>query len=195
MTCMDTPNVTSSRESVAGHEHLNLQDGQPIGQCGREAVHASHIRSVETSKAVTTSEIYGQSSLASLKSANLRRSSESKLRRQLDMDGSTVFVMTWKEKGTPSGRVYSHLASLARRKNVNDSGGVPTPAARDYRDLSNSTAFLSQRHRKQPSLATALQEAGMKWWQIPTAYCVAMGYPLRWLDALFTDSETPSSLK
>jgi hypothetical protein len=40
---------------------------------------------------------------------------------------------------------------------------LPTPAARDFRDLSAGKAFLSQRKRHSPSLATKLLERGVHW--------------------------------
>jgi hypothetical protein len=58
---------------------------------------------------------------------------------------------------------------------VTASGLLPTPAARDFRDLS-AKPFLSQQNRKSPSLATRLLERGVHWTLISTAYEVAMGY-------------------
>jgi hypothetical protein len=57
---------------------------------------------------------------------------------------------------------------------------LPTPAARDYRDLSAGKAFLSQRKRHSPSMATRLLERGVSWTAISTAYEVAMGLPSQW---------------
>ena len=75
------------------------------------------------------------------------------------------------------------------------SGLLPTPAARDYRDLSAGKAFLSQRRRHSPSMATRLLERGVHWSAISTAYEVAMGFPSRWTAGELKRLGTPLSRK
>jgi hypothetical protein len=74
-------------------------------------------------------------------------------------------------------------------------GSLATPNARDYRDVTRSNAFLSQRKRHSPSMATMLLEAGATWKQLLPAYNRAMGFPSRWCEEVFTPSEMRSSRK
>jgi hypothetical protein len=91
--------------------------------------------------------------------------------------GSDEFSATWPRSGMMlSGVAYLH-ARPASPIDVTESGLLPTPAARDFRDLSAGEAFLSQRRRHSPSLATKLLERGVHWSMISQAYEVAMGFP------------------
>jgi hypothetical protein len=60
-------------------------------------------------------------------SAALQSSLESRLKRQLDGAGSTLFSLTWRAKATPAGRPYFQLAASALRTSDNDVGSWPTP--------------------------------------------------------------------
>jgi hypothetical protein len=62
-------------------------------------------------------------------SAALQQSLESRLKRQLDGAGSTLFSLTWKAKATPAGRPYSQLAASARRTSDSECGSWPTAKA------------------------------------------------------------------
>jgi hypothetical protein len=53
---------------------------------------------------------------------------------------------------------------------------LPTPCARDGKDISRSNAFLSQRKRHSPSLATRLLDSGHSWRVITAARSRARGY-------------------
>ena len=61
-------------------------------------------------------------------------------------------------------------------------GGWPTPAARDYRDLSNSgKAYAAARHRHHPSAITDSYLRGFSSSQAPILYSRLMGYPDQWV--------------
>jgi hypothetical protein len=62
-------------------------------------------------------------------SASLQSSLESRLRRQLDGAGSTLFSLTWNRKATPAGRPYYQLAASALRTSDSELGSWPTPMA------------------------------------------------------------------
>jgi hypothetical protein len=109
--------------------------------------------------------------------------------------GLDLFSGTWPRSGVMrSGVAFLHsrpacpIAATA-------SGLLPTPAARDYRDLSKGEAYLSARRRHSPSLATKLLELGVHWTAIGTAYELAMGYPSQWSVAELSHAATPSSRK
>lgn len=61
------------------------------------------------------------------------------LKKQLDTDGSMEYALTWKEKVTPSGFMYSQLVASARQTSDNEPSGWPTPVAND----DNKTPELS----------------------------------------------------
>jgi hypothetical protein len=76
-----------------------------------------------------TSVTCGLRGFLSSASAALSESSVSRLRRQLDGAGSTLFALTWRRKATPSGRPYYQLAASARRTGEIGFGSWPTPKA------------------------------------------------------------------
>ena len=64
-------------------------------------------------------------------SADLQSSLESRLRQQLDTDGSMIFALTWKQKATPQGRSYSQLAASVRSTNETGFSSWPTVTTQD----------------------------------------------------------------
>lgn len=106
-----------------------------------------------------------------------------------------LFSGTWPRSGMMlNGVAYLHPRP-ASPIDATGSALLPTPAARDYRDLSAGKAFLSQRKRHSPSLATKLLERGVHWTMLSTAYEVAMGFPSGWSAVELSPSETRSALK
>src|SRR6516225_9296074 len=81
-----------------------------------------------------TSVICGLRGFLSSASASLQSSLESRLRRQLDGAGSTLFSLIWKRKATPAGWPYYRLAVSARRTSDNEFGSWATPSSRDWKD-------------------------------------------------------------
>lgn len=108
---------------------------------------------------------------------------------------STRFWPTWKLSVTPRNRLLFQLVPLEPRTCEIASGFLPTPAARDGKDVSRSNAFLAARTRHTPSLATECLIRGMPWRDIPEVYAAAMGYPSKWCDVSYTHTATPSSRK
>lgn len=104
-----------------------------------------------------------------------------------------VFSETWPRSGMmQSGVAFQHPRPVSPI-DVTASGLLPTPAARDFRDISKGQAFLSQRKRHSPSLATKLLERGVHWTMLSTAYEVAMGFPSRHTEIELRPLETQSS--
>ena len=73
--------------------------------------------------------------------------------------------------------------------------GLPTPVARDGKDISRGRVYLSQRERHSPSLAIRLLSQGAPWEAITPVYALVMGYPLAWNAAQPTATAMPSSRK
>jgi len=65
---------------------------------------------------------------------------------------------------------------------VSVSGLLPTPNARDGKDLSRTTAFLAARSRHSPSLSTEALLAGVAWQNVAQLYEMAMGFPSNWIE-------------
>ena len=98
-------------------------------------------------------------------------------------DGLAEYSATWPRSGMMRSGAISRLPSLERPTSVKESGLLPTPNARDGKDLSRTTAYLAARQRHTPSLATVALNAAFPWYQVRFLYELAMGFPLRWTDA------------
>ena len=111
------------------------------------------------------------------------------------LPGLDVFSETWPRSGMMrNGVAFLHPRPVSPI-DVTASGLLPTPAARDFRDISKGQAFLSQRKRHSPSLATKLLERGVHWTMISTAYEVSMGFPSKYTEIELKPLETRSSRK
>ena len=133
--------ATSSVASADGQEPCRLQDGVQTDPFGQEVPLVSLFQAQEIKKAKTTSGISGLSSSISSESAALQRSLESRLRQQLDLGGSMIYKLTWKQKVTPQQRSYYHLGASAHSTKETGSSSPPssrpTPSVRDYKDTGN----------------------------------------------------------
>ena len=111
------------------------------------------------------------------------------------LPGLDEFSGTWPRSGMMrNGVAFLHPRPVSPI-DVTASGLLPTPAARDYRDISAGQAFLSQRKRHSPSLATRLLERGVHWTMLSTAYEAAMGFPLQHTEPASRRSEIRLSRK
>jgi len=183
-TLLDTGNVISSRGEAVGVLHYALRECPTITNAGQDRARVSRGR-MRTSgkvaaKAKPTSGICGRNGTGSSASAALQKSMESKFLVLSGKDGSTKCSVDLKQKTTPAGRLYSELRISVPTTSEGDSTLWPTPAARDGKDISRSNAFLSQRLRHSPSMATRWLTLGRPWQVISAVYCLAMGYPSSW---------------
>lgn len=151
--------------------------GRQVSPASRTVLARSHMAAQEVRKTIGT---FCPSSPRSLRSVALQSSLESKLRAQLSGAGLMSVSGRWKTLATPAERPYCQLLLSARDMSASGFIGWPTPAARDGRDISRSNAFLSQRKRHSPSMATRLLEQGAPWTVITATYCLAMGFPSSW---------------
>ena len=194
-----TPNAISSPESPDGRSHSDLQESQTTDLFGQEVALASHIPSptarMAERKAKAMNETIGLISSGSSESESLQQLLESKLRAQFLGLGGIAPQSILKAKRSPVRRRFCELAPSGRCTKDEDFIGWPSPAARDGKDISRSNAFLSQRARHQPSMATRLLEQGSPWTVITAIYCLAMGFPSQWNAARLKVSVTQLSRK
>ena len=126
----------SLEESAAGNTPCASPDGQPSEKSGPARVRVSRTRWPAKEKAMPTRETSGPKCSGSSESAALNAWLGSKLRALLDTVGSMEYRQTWKEKVTPSGRLYwAHTAS-ARRIDDSGCGGAhwPSPTSLSFQE-------------------------------------------------------------
>ena len=123
----DTPNAISSQASEAGLMRSGLRDGLMIDQSGPAPALASLSPRQVGEKGVLTSGTCGRTGFTSSGSVSLQSCLESRLRQNLPCPGSTLFVMTWKQRVTPSGRLICALRVSGRRTYGKDFGSWGTP--------------------------------------------------------------------
>ena len=126
-TSTATPTSTSSRASAAGRSHSAGLDGPMTGPSGPGVVPVSRFRSLDSDKAMPTNATFGPLFSASSPSAALQWCLESRLRQNLDVNGSLEYELTWKQWDMPAGVPICRLRALARRISDNGCSGWPTP--------------------------------------------------------------------
>src|SRR5262245_56063426 len=133
-TSPDTGNATSSPASAAGRSPCGSPDGQMTDLFGQALAPASPSLPPAKARRPMTNATCGLRGFLLSESAALQSSLESRLRRQLDGAGSTLFSLIWKQKATPAGRPYYQLAASALRTSDSDAGSWPTPNAGPQND-------------------------------------------------------------
>jgi hypothetical protein len=136
-TLKDSPNVTSSPESVDGATHYSSQGGMQLDLFGQEVHPANPSQSPEISEVKKTNDTSGLTSSISSASANLQSFLANKLAQQLEQSGSMIYKLTWKQKVTPRQWQYCQLAASALRTKGNDSSSWPTPMHTDGTKMCN----------------------------------------------------------
>ena len=131
MILWDMPSAISSPELESGPTPCDKQDGQMSAKSGPAPALANLSARQAKAMGLLTSGTYGQPSTASLSSADLQRSLESKLQARLSTLGSTLYKMTWKPWVTGSGRSRSRLRASVLRTSETGRTGWPTPAAHE----------------------------------------------------------------
>jgi hypothetical protein len=136
-TCGPIVSATSSPASQDGPMPCASPDGPTAAPSGPAHVPVSRFRSLDRDKAMPTNDTSGPLFTASSPSAALQRSLESRLRARMDVNGSPLFVLTWKETDMPSGVPICALRASARRTSGSDYGSWQTPtqvdaSGRDY---------------------------------------------------------------
>jgi hypothetical protein len=126
--------VISSAGSVAGTLPSSLLAGLTTGQSGQHPVPASHSPERGSDPGSRMSGTSGPRFYDSLPSANLQQCLESRLRVNLDVNGSPEYVLTWSHWDIGSGPPICRLRALARPTGDNVYSGWGTPSARDAKD-------------------------------------------------------------
>lgn len=127
MTLPITHNATSLQGSASGPTPSDKQDGLTIAQSGQVLAPANLSARQAAERGLLMSGTYGQRSFGSSASESLSRSLANRLRAVTDTIGSTLYVMTWKVRVTPSGRSIFALRASARRTSDSGFTSWPTP--------------------------------------------------------------------
>jgi len=182
----DIDNSISLQESEDSPLECEWQDSPKMSVLSQGDSRANRIQWRGSAKDQGTNVTYGPNSTALFATLDPNgcwlRTSEDYC--QVTMDGSLEeYSETWPTSGTmQSGKCYPQVP-LVRHMNVNVYLSLPTPATRDYRDLSSDgQAYAAQRSRHQPSLVTESYLADFGTKHILAIYIWAMGYPPRWCD-------------
>ncbi len=122
-------NVTSSRASGGGASPCAVPGGPMTALSGREAAPANLSARQAKERGLLTSGTYGRRSSISSVSAVLSLCLASRLHQKTDLHGSTLYRLTWKERGTPAGRWIPALRASVRRISGKGSIGWPTSKA------------------------------------------------------------------
>lgn len=129
MTSDPIPNAISSPGWGSGLLPSDSLGGMTTSQFGRALAPANLSARQAREAGLLTSGIYGLRSSTSLRSAALKSSAESRLQKSLDCCGATLFKLTWKDWGTPSGG--SCLVQRVSAPRMGESGNIgshwPTP--------------------------------------------------------------------
>lgn len=130
-TCGPIVNATCSQGSADGVMPCDLPDGTTSNRSGPDHVHVSRFRSLDAETAMPINDTSGPLFTHSSPSVTLQRSLENRLRAAMDVNGSPLFVLTWRQADMPSGPPICRLAASARRTSGNGFGGWPTAKASD----------------------------------------------------------------
>ena len=134
--------VTSSQASEDGPTPSSWLAGIQLEMFGQDPAPANHSQSQEKGQEPATSDTYGLSGESLSPSAVLQSSLESRLRANLDVNGSLECVLTWKHWDMQSGQRICALRASTRPTEDNDFTGWPTP---DTVAIWDGTDFETQR--------------------------------------------------
>jgi hypothetical protein len=145
----DIPNATSLPASEDGPTPFNLPAGPTIEKSGPDHAHVSRFRARDSKKVMPTNDTSGPLFTTLLPSADLQLCLESRLRANLDVNGSPECALIWRDWDMPSGPPICRLQASARRTSDTGSGSAAswgtltaqdgkyatrvTPQARDYK--------------------------------------------------------------
>ena len=205
-------NATFLQESRAGAPLFDSPESLTMNLCGPGVARANLSARQAKEKGLLTSDTFGRFGTILLSSAALQRSLANRLAARMDLCGSTLFKLIWKEWVTPAGRRFFLLRASKRRTNDTESSSWPTPTARDWRSEKSSPEFKTKRtaHTRDKTLAyvatiyptpTANRWSGLQshgenvvtGLLNPAWVAWLMGYPTEWISC--APSATPSSRK
>jgi hypothetical protein len=126
-TSKDSRNAISSPVLESGPTCSDLLAGPMTDLFGQAVAPVQVSQQRAKAKGLKTLAISGLVGLASSASQDLQQSLESKLIKQLDSAGSTLFKQTWKRRVTPLGRRYLEHTASALRTGDSAFTSLPTP--------------------------------------------------------------------
>lgn len=130
-TSEDSPECIASPVSESGTTRFVKQAGQKIAKFGAEVAPANPSARPANAKAKRMKGIYGQSSFDSSPSDDLSWSLANKLRAVTDLNGSTMYTLTWEAAITLSGLRLPRLAATALRTDESACTSWPSPRTSD----------------------------------------------------------------
>lgn len=126
-TCADIGSATSSAELQAGPSLCASPGGPLTSKSGPAPARVSRFRARDNGRAMPTNDTSGPLFTALSPSAALQQYLANRLVARMDLNGSVLFALTWKELDMPSGPPICRLAASARRTSGDDYSGWPTP--------------------------------------------------------------------
>jgi hypothetical protein len=166
-TCHVTNSITFSQALAVGLTHYDWLHKTEDEIAGQEAVHASHSVLREIVEAQRTRDTCGPLFGGLSPSADLARSSGSRLRALTELNGSPEYELTWSVWAMPFGEPIIRLRALGRRTDGSGCSGWPTPNTVD-------TKGVGRGERTNPTLGDAARLAG---WNTPRATDGSNGGP------------------
>ncbi len=115
LSLWDMFNVTSLPGSGAGLTPSNSQDGLKTDRSGQHLSHVSRGLTPDNSGEKPTNGTSGRCSTNSSRSLSLQSALASRLRQNLDVNGSPEYALTWKQWDMPSGPPICALRASARK--------------------------------------------------------------------------------
>ena len=167
MNLFDILSATSSPGLASGPTPCEAQDGPMTVPFGPDHVPASLSARQAKEQGLLTSGTYGPRSSISSESAALQSSLESRLRAKTASLGSTLYQLTWKVRGMPSGRQICALRASARRISGSVPIGWPTPVARDHFPA-HSQEYIAAKKAQGHGMANLNDHAQLTGWSTPT---------------------------
>jgi hypothetical protein len=169
MTFADTSSATFSPELAGGPLPYVGPVGRMIAACGQGRAPASLSARQAAQAGLLTSGTYGHTSTGSSSSANLQSYMENRLQALLALSGSTLYVLTWKARVTPSGARICALRASAPRTSDSGCTGWPTPMAGTPAQNGNNPAGNTDSSRKTVALAGWPTAQARDWKGAPSA--------------------------
>jgi hypothetical protein len=171
-TCHVTNSITFSQALAVGLTHYDWLHKTEDEIAGQEAVHASHSVRPESVEAQRTRDTCGPLFGGLSPSADLARSSGSRLRALTDLNGSPEYELTWSVWAMPFGEPIIRLRALGRRTDGSGCSGWPTTSASDgypQSPLPEKVAMFFGTPSPRMAAKLAAADAALAGWPTPMA--------------------------